>query len=494
MIPILLITVNSVFGQIQADSIRSIIKREVAAKRIKSIIVGIIDSNGTRQIISEGILSDKNPVLPDANTIYEIGSITKVFTSLVMVDMSVKRELDINDPVAKFLPKTVKVPTRNDKEMSLRSLSTHRSGLPRNGYNADPKNLDNPFADYTTKQLYEFISNIELNRDIDTKWQYSNIGYALLGHILTTVEHKDLGVLIDEHICRPLGMRNTFLSLPPKRKLTVAPGHTEYGKPAGNWDFPLPGGGGLRSNVNDMLTFAAANLGSTKTSILPAMELSHIKQAKKDGNDGYVTLAWTLWSDDGKYILFKDGGTGGYRSFLGIDKVHKIGVVILSNSNNIITDIGLHILDSTSKLKPYIYPWSLLDTIRATVKIKGVPAGIALYQQLKASGNASFTFDEAQLNYLGHELRKQKKIKEAIKIFEFNATEYPKAAIVYESLGELYKRDGNAKMAISYFEKLAAMEPDNLHWRYILSKLKKSKTNNVLTTSNNPNSSTTNRP
>lgn len=277
--------------------------------------------------------------------------------------------------------------------------------------------------------------------------------------------------MMDERICKPLNMNNTFLSLPRKTKLTIAPGHNECGQPTSDWDFPLAGGGGLRSNVNDMLNFAAANLGFTKSGISPAMELLSIKQAKKDGNDGYVTMGWTLWSDDGKYIMFKDGGTGGYRSFLGIDKKNKFGVVVLANSNNIITEIGLHIIDSSSKIRPYKYPWALLDTLRITLKTEGTDAAIELYQQLKTSNNPAFIFNENQLNYLGNELRNAKKIKDAVKIYELNLKEYPKAPLVYESLGEFYKLNGNRKLAISYFEKLVALEPDHLRWKYMLDKL-----------------------
>jgi D-alanyl-D-alanine-carboxypeptidase/D-alanyl-D-alanine-endopeptidase len=463
---------NSVVGQIPADSIKAIIKQEVFSKRSKSIIVGIIDTNG-RQIFSEGVLSDKNPIQPDGNTIYEIGSITKVFTSLLLADMSLKKQLDLNDPISKFLPKTVKTPTKNGKEISLLNLSANRSGLPRNAYNLDPKYLDDPFADYTTKQLYKFISNIKLDYDIDSKWQYSNIGYSLLGNILTIVAHEDLETLMKRDICEPLNMNSTVISLTPALKKNIAPGHSEYGKPAGDWNFPLAGGGGLHSNVNDLLTFAAANLRLTETDLHPAMELCHVKQGKKDGNDGYVTMGWTLWNDDGKYILFKDGGTGGYRTFLGIDKKNRFGVVVLSNSNNSITDIGLHILDSTSKIHPYKYSWNLLDTLRATIRVNGVTAGIELYQQLKALNNSQFIFNENQLNYLGNELIRDKKIKEAIKIYELNLTEYPKSTLAYESLGETYKRNNDKRTAIKYFEKAQELEPQNLHWIYILEKLKR---------------------
>jgi hypothetical protein len=86
------------------------------------------------------------------------------------------------------------------------------------------------------------------------------------------------------------------------------------------------------------------------------MELTHILRAKKDGNDTYTTMGWTLSNNNGSYLLFKDGGMPGFRSFLGIDKINKIGVVVLSNSNNSVTDIGRHILDSNRIVEPYQYP------------------------------------------------------------------------------------------------------------------------------------------
>jgi tetratricopeptide (TPR) repeat protein len=147
-------------------------------------------------------------------------------------------------------------------------------------------------------------------------------------------------------------------------------------------------------------------------------------------------------------------------------------VVILSNSNNSVTDIGWHVLDSTRKVEPYKYRWALLDTLRITFKTKGVDAVTELYQQLKASKNASFIFNENQLNYLGNELRKDKKIKEAIKIYELNAKEYPKSTLAYESLGETYKLNKNKKMAVKYFEKAFQSDPQNQHWTYMLENLK----------------------
>ncbi len=473
----LLLLAFSITAQISKDSIIAIIEREVANKRSKSIIVGIVDING-RQIFSAGVKDDKNQQKPDGNTVYEIGSIGKLFTALAMAEMSLKNELNYNDPIATFLPKTVKTPTRNGKEISLLNLSTNRSGLPRLQFNLDPKSLDDPWADYTVSQLYEYVSSVELNRDINSKWQYSNIGYGLLGHILSLVAHKDYETLVKQKICAPLKMKNTFVTFSSKQYPNIATGYSEYGKQVNGWSWgnqTLAGSGSLRSTANDLLNFAAANVGLYETDLSKAIELTHINQGKKDGNDGFVTMGWTIMSEDNQQILWKDGGTFGCRSFIGIDKKNKYGIVILSNTDNPVTDIGLHILDSSNDVKPYQYKWNLLDTLHSTIRLKGITEAIALYHQIKMENKAGFIFDPMQLNHLGNELRKANKINEAIKIFELNISEYPKIPNVYESLGELYKRNGNKKLAIPYFEKLVAMEPQNTHWSFILNKLQPQK-------------------
>lgn len=473
----LFILASNISAQISIDSIKTIIQKEVANKRSKSIVIGIVDING-RQIFSAGVKGDNNRQKPDGNTVYEIGSIGKLFTALAMAEMSLKNELNYNDPISKFLPKTVKTPIKNGKEISLLNLSTNRSGLPRLQFNLDPKNLDDPWADYTPDQLYEYVSSVELNRDINSKWQYSNIGYGLLGHILSLVAHKDYESLVKQKICMPLKMKNTFVTFSSKQYPNAATGYSEYGKQVDGWSWgnqTLAGSGSLRSTVNDLLNFASANIGLLKTDLLNAMELTHINQGKKDGNDGFVTMGWTIMSEDNQQILWKDGGTFGCRSFIGIDKKKKYGIVILSNSDNPVTDIGLHILDSTNEVNPYQYKWNLLDTLNSTIRFKGVTEAISLYHQIKKENKKEFIFDPLQLKNLGNELRKENKINEAVRIFELNASEYPKIPSVYESLGELYKRNGNKKLAITYFEKLVVLEPQNPRWSFILNKLQAQK-------------------
>jgi serine-type D-Ala-D-Ala carboxypeptidase/endopeptidase len=464
------------FGQMSIDSIKAYIETQVANKMSNSIIVGIVDASG-KHIVSAGVKSATNRTLPDGNTMYELGSVGKLFTTLMMADMGLKKELDYNAPIAQYLPKTVKIPSKNGKEITSLHLSTHRSGLPRMPYNMDPKDIDNPTADYTINQLYENLANTQLRGDIDSRWSYSNVGYGLLGQVLIEVSGKDFETLLKQRLTAPLNMNSTVVNLTPALKKNMAIPHLQYGHPTNNWqNGGLSGAGCALSNMNDMLTFAAANVGLIKTDLSAAMELTHVKQGKKDGNDGFITMGWTIMNEDNEHLLWKDGATGGYRTFIGIDKKKKYGVIILSNCGvSPVTDLGLHILDTTNNLGVYQHRWHLLDTMSATIKTKGVDAGIALYQKLKAEKNPKMVFDVQQLYYLGNELRTAKKVKEAIKIFELNATEYPKIPYVYECLGETYKRNGNKALAITYFEKCAELEAPNPHWAWMVNKLKSQK-------------------
>jgi D-alanyl-D-alanine-carboxypeptidase/D-alanyl-D-alanine-endopeptidase len=152
------------------------------------IVVGIVDAKG-RRIVAYGNLDkdDKRPL--NGDTVFEIGSMTKVFTSLVLMDMVQHGEVTLDDPVSKYLPSEVKVPERAGRKITLRDLSTQTSGLPRMPDNFHPKDSGNPYADYTVEQLYQFISSYELTRDIGEKYEYSNLGVGLLGNVLTRLRH-----------------------------------------------------------------------------------------------------------------------------------------------------------------------------------------------------------------------------------------------------------------------------------------------------------------
>jgi CubicO group peptidase (beta-lactamase class C family) len=316
------------------------------------IVIGLIGPEGQR-VISYGQL-DKGRTDPlNGDTVYEIGSISKVFTSLLLADMVQHKQVSLDDPVAKFLPESVKVPDRNGKSITLVDLATHTSGLPRMPSNFHPKDPGNPFADYTVDQLYEFLSGYQLTRDVGSQYQYSNLGGGLLGHALARRAGKDYEALVRSTICDPLGLKSTVITLTPEMKARLAVGHDPSMKPTENWDLPtLAGAGALRSTTNDMLKFLAANMGYTKSPLSAAMS-SMLQTRRPTGtHDLEIALGWHISTINQRQIVWHNGGTGGYRTFIGFDPQKKIGVVAFSNAGTPagVDDIGRHLLDPDSPL------------------------------------------------------------------------------------------------------------------------------------------------
>src|SRR5688572_23142555 len=196
------------------DEIRRIIAERVDKHRQSiGIVVGVIEPAG-RRIIAYGTRArgDAGPL--DGDTVFEIGSITKVFTSLLLADAAQRGELALTDPVAKYLPATVKVPERG-RAITLQDLATHTSGLPRLPTNFQPKDGTNPYADYSVEQMYAFLSGHELAREVGALYDYSNFGAGLLGHALSRRAGLDYEALVRARITNPLGMKSTSIALSP---------------------------------------------------------------------------------------------------------------------------------------------------------------------------------------------------------------------------------------------------------------------------------------
>jgi D-alanyl-D-alanine-carboxypeptidase/D-alanyl-D-alanine-endopeptidase len=162
-----------------AEIHRILVDRIDVQKQGVGIVVGILEPH-KRRVVAYGRLEKSDSRKLDGDTLFEIGSITKVFTALLAVDMAQRGEVKLNDPIAKFLPATAKVPERG-RQITLTDLATHTSGLPRMPENFRPKDPNNPYADYSLEALYSFLSSYELRRDIGVKYVYSNLGFGLLG-------------------------------------------------------------------------------------------------------------------------------------------------------------------------------------------------------------------------------------------------------------------------------------------------------------------------
>jgi serine-type D-Ala-D-Ala carboxypeptidase/endopeptidase len=352
---------TAAFAQAPADSpvppdaeIRKILADRIGSENLGiGIVVGVIDSKG-RRVVAYGSLAkdDKRPL--NGDTIFEIGSMTKVFTSLVLMDMVQKGEVTVTDPVSKYLPASAKMPERNDKKITLQDLSTQSSGLPRMPSNFSPKDASNPYADYSVEQLYQFLSGYQLTRDIGSQYEYSNLGVGLLGHVLTLRAGSDYEAMVRSRILDPLGMNSTRVMLSPEMKTRLAVGHGPTLSAVPNWDLStLAGAGALRSSANDILTFLAANLGYTKTPLAAAMAAEISIRRPAGSPDMQIAYAWHIQTKNGNSIIWHNGGTGGYRTYMGFDPKSRAGIVVLSNISTAAgpDDIGRHLLDASYPLE-----------------------------------------------------------------------------------------------------------------------------------------------
>ena len=322
-------------------------QRVEVEKRDVGIVIGIVDEQGSR-VVSCGKMDNGTDQEVNGDTLFDIASITKPFTGLLLQDMIERGEMKLDDPVAKCLPQSVRMPTRNGKEITLLHLVTHTSGLPHIAPNLNPKRVDNPFADYTVEELNTFLSGYQLTRDPGAKFEYSSLGMGLLGHVIALKAGTNYESLVVDRICRPLGMDSTRITLTPELKSRFATGHNKFGEAVLSWDRQTQlGGSALRSTANDMLKFVSANLGLTPSSLTPLMEKTHVVHLDQTlGVD--IGLAWMIMATpQGTKIIWHAGGVPGYVTFAGMDKTRRRGVVVLSSEWDLdVQAIGMLLLES----------------------------------------------------------------------------------------------------------------------------------------------------
>ncbi|MDA1055657.1 MAG: serine hydrolase [Planctomycetota bacterium] len=361
----------------------------------KAVGLGVGAVAAGAQAMAFGGKRSAEQAAPDQNTVFEIGSITKVFTTTLLADMHLAGEVKLDDPVNQFLPAQGQLVCRGGHDVTLRHLATHTSGLPRMPANLTRKQLlsDNPYADYSADDLYACLAKCRLKSRPGANSSYSNLGSGLLGLVLSLVGGGDYESLVLDRILRPLGMMDTAIRLTDQQQQRLAPGHAK-GERVHNWDFQaLAAAGAFRSTLADMQKFLRANIDPASTPLSPTIELTHELQTKHMwkwyGDIGCIgpillvslggVLAWRsfglpLWlriaipiaapaamlmfllrgiipslddmalgwhfdrldHDDGdahQWALWHNGGTGGYASYIAFSREHRTGVILLANSD-----------------------------------------------------------------------------------------------------------------------------------------------------------------
>ncbi|GJG85228.1 hypothetical protein tb265_04090 [Gemmatimonadetes bacterium T265] len=332
-------------------TVLGIIRQRVDQKRSAGIVVGLLEPDGRTRVLAYGDPGPGRPPL-DGHSVFEIGSVTKVFTATVLAEMVQEGKVRLDDPAQRYLPPNVRMPARSGRAITLESLAEQNSGLPRLPDNLHPADPANPYADYSVQQLYDFLSRYTLPRDPGAQFEYSNLGVGLLGHLLSRAARESYEAMERERVWAPLGMTHTAITLTSWMQAHLALGHDEQGRVVANWDLPtLAGAGAIRSTTDDMLKFVDANLHPERGTLQRAMAFARAERAPAGAMS--IGLNWLVVHAGADTIVWHNGGTGGYRTFVGFEPSRRTGVVVMTNSGGAgADDLGMHLLDPALPLAP----------------------------------------------------------------------------------------------------------------------------------------------
>lgn len=271
---------------------------------------------GTIRCYGEADLSTGRPVTAD--TLFEIASITKVFTSTDLALQVEWGKMQLQDHLERYMPRLQGA----SGEITLEELATHTSSLPR----------DVPAEVHDRQMLIAYLQTWEAPYPIGSRYVYSNLAFGLLGFALENVERRPYEEILQKEILRPLGMSSTVVTVPERLKALLAVGYSVEGKSmAPRGPMIIPASGALRSTATDMLQFLKANLG-----LIGSPDLIEACQIAQDGyfrvsDKLTLGLGWQRVKLNGYLVLDKNGGLPGFSSYIGLLPKGKIGVVILAN-------------------------------------------------------------------------------------------------------------------------------------------------------------------
>ncbi len=272
--------------------------------------------------------------LNNSDSVFEIGSITKTFTGTMLADLVYHGKVNVHEPIKNLLPVRLHQSSLNGKEITLVDLATHTSGIPFEPDNVKSDSTHafdplSPYRYYTTEKLYGYLStHMVLHSTPGEQRTYSNLGFGVLGTILTAMTGKSYETLLAESVCAPLGMQQTFVELTPERARMMVRGRDPDGRPL-PFDVgdcgPLASAGGVKSSVKDLVKYLRANLTDTTYFALA-------QKSMKDYDSHFTGgLGWGTYGDRGLHHVGAFGATGGYTSGIIFERKCRVGIILLTN-------------------------------------------------------------------------------------------------------------------------------------------------------------------
>lgn len=341
------------FGQQKAlsaaEQLAAIVQQRVTDSETPACIaVGMVEA---KTHVAFACSSGAGPAPPDRDSLFEIGSISKGLTGFLLADMVRSGEVSLDDPASKYSRPGARLPSKDGREITLRDLVTHTSGLPRLPPGFSPADYRNPYADFNVDALYAALARTELN-EIGTTSQYSNFGFMWLSEMLARKAGKTYEAALMERILEPLGMRDTRLVPTSGQRKRVVIGHDLFYEPVSQWDVQvnLAGVGGLRSSLDDMLKLAEALAGQRVTRLKDtvALAVEPMRPAFGKNSTGY---GWVTREGAENRVHWHNGATGGFRSMIAVNERTKTAAVVLVDSAVPFDDLALHLVDSSVPLR-----------------------------------------------------------------------------------------------------------------------------------------------
>ena len=326
--------------------IDSIMKPYILRGSSVGAIVGVI-TKGRNYIYSYGETKLGNKTLPDTNTIFEIASVTKTFTALLVALEAVRGIINLDAPINKYLPSNIPFQGYNGKPVLIKHLASHTSSLPLLPTNINQQipifDPHNPFKNYRRENLYSFLKSYKYIFPPGKKFLYSNLGAGLLGNILENVSKISYEALLQKEICKPLNLKNTMALMPVEKIKQMAQGYNQQKQAVPAWDFKvLAGAGAIRSCIGDILKYASIFLAPPNEDFKNAITLCEKIVFNADGHT--IGLGWQLLNIGKRNIYFHNGQTEGFTSFISYDKEKQSAVILLTNTSYMVDKEGAEIM------------------------------------------------------------------------------------------------------------------------------------------------------
>lgn len=398
-----------------------------------------------------------------SDTKHRLGSITKQFTSMLIMQLVEQGKLKLDVPIITYLPD---YPKPNGEKITIHHLLTHTSGIPN--YTSFPDFFKNKSREpYSPEEFLKVFADSTLDFIPGEKFAYSNSGYFLLGVIIEKVTGKSYEVVLQENILDPLKMKDTGFDHHNVILKNRASGYERKGRSyinANYLDMSIPyAAGSLYSTVEDLYLWDQA-LYTEKIISKKYRDLLFNPYIPAFG--GHYGYGWAIGkvpigkTNDSLNVVNHGGGINGFNTLISRIPSDNNLIVLLNNTGGAPLNEMSNAINGILYNKPYDLPKkSLAYSLLTDIEKNGIDKALVKFNENKSS--EIYDLKEGEMNNAGYELLQAGKVKEAIEVFKLNVKAFPKSANVYDSLGEAYMKDGNKALAIENYKKSVELNPGN---------------------------------